>query len=54
MIYILGILKVSDQISIKNAYCKLVLKFHSDKNKYLNAKEVFNKISHAYITLCDN
>lgn len=48
---LLGVGKDADEVAIKNAYKKLALKFHPDKNKAQGAKEAFNKISNAYETL---
>ena len=50
---ILGVEKDSDEQKIKNAYRKLAVRFHPDKNKLEGAKHVFHKISNAYSTLVD-
>ena len=39
---------------IKNAYRRLILKYHPDKNKYSNSSDEFLKIKYAYDILCDN
>lgn len=48
---ILEIPKTSSQQDIKKAYKKLALYWHPDKNKSINAKYKFQKISEAYATL---
>jgi DnaJ-class molecular chaperone len=57
---ILGVEKDADDTKIKNAYRRLAIRFHPDKNKLegifvtdLGAKQVFHKISNAYTTLID-
>lgn len=39
---------------IKNAYRRLILKYHPDKNKYSNSSDEFLKIKYAYDILYDN
>lgn len=57
---VLGIEKDADDPKIKNAYRRLAIRFHPDKNKtegmvrcHSGAKQVFHKISNAYTTLSD-
>lgn len=56
----LGIEKDADDSKIKNAYRRLAVRFHPDKNKMegntifnSGAKQAFHKISNAYTTLID-
>lgn len=51
---ILGITKSANSIEIKKAYCKKVLQYHPDKNKNIEAPEMFQKIQIAYETLSDS
>jgi DnaJ-class molecular chaperone len=50
---ILGIQKTANKEEIKNAYKKLVLKFHPDKNNDISAQEKFQKIQLSYQILSD-
>jgi len=50
---VLGLSRDCEEVAIKNAYRRLAVKFHPDKNKEQGAKEAFNKISTAYSTLID-
>ena len=50
---ILGIPKNSSKEDIKNAYRKLALQYHPDRNKSHGAEEKFKEISEAYAVLSD-
>ncbi len=50
---ILGIQKNASKESIKEAYRKLALEWHPDRNKAKEAEEKFKKISEAYAVLSD-
>lgn len=50
---LLGVPRNCEEQEIKNAYRRLAVKFHPDKNKEFGAKEAFNRISTAYSTLMD-
>ncbi len=51
---ILGVDKTSDVSTIKNAYRKLAMKYHPDKNKGdKKSEELFKKITEAYSVLSD-
>jgi molecular chaperone DnaJ len=50
---ILGIPKDSGKEDIKNAYRKLALQYHPDRNKSHGAEEKFKEISEAYAVLSD-
>ena len=50
---ILGISKNSSKEDIKNAYRKLALQYHPDRNKSHGAEEKFKEISEAYAVLSD-
>jgi len=50
---ILGVPKNSSLDEIKNAYRRLALKFHPDRNKSPEAEEKFKEISEAYAILSD-
>ncbi|MFQ5969266.1 MAG: molecular chaperone DnaJ [Nitrososphaerales archaeon] len=51
---ILGVSKNSGKDEIKQAYRKLALKYHPDRNKSSDAEEKFKKISEAYAVLSDD
>jgi molecular chaperone DnaJ len=51
---ILGVQKGSGKEEIKNAYRKLALQFHPDRNKDKAAEEKFKEISEAYAVLSDD
>lgn len=51
---ILGVEKGSGKEEIKNAYRKLALQFHPDRNKDKGAEEKFKEISEAYAVLSDD
>ena len=50
---VLGLSRTADQSQIKQAYRKLALKFHPDKNKAEDAEERFKEIGEAYEVLSD-
>jgi molecular chaperone DnaJ len=50
---ILGVSKNSSKEDIKNAYRKLALQYHPDRNKAHGAEEKFKEISEAYAVLSD-
>lgn len=49
----LGVTRHAKEADIKTAYRALALKFHPDKNKDLNADEIFKKVAGAYEILGD-
>jgi len=49
----LGVSQSSTENEVKQAYRKLALKYHPDKNKEVGAEEKFKSISLAYSTLSD-
>jgi molecular chaperone DnaJ len=51
---VLEISKNASKDEIKNAYRKLALKFHPDRNKSSGAEEKFKEISEAYAVLSDD
>src|ERR671919_1858571 len=51
---VLGISKNSEKGEIKNAYRKLALQYHPDRNKSPGAEERFKDISEAYAVLSDD
>ena len=50
---VLGISRTASKDEIKNAYRKLALQFHPDRNKSSGAEEKFKEISEAYAVLSD-
>ena len=51
---VLGVPKNSEKGDIKNAYRKLALQYHPDRNKSPGAEERFKEISEAYAVLSDD
>jgi molecular chaperone DnaJ len=51
---ILGIPKSASKDDIKNAYRKLALQYHPDRNKAAGSEEKFKEISEAYAVLSDD
>lgn len=51
---VLGVQKGSSKDEIKDAYRKLAMQFHPDRNKDLGAEEKFKEISEAYAVLSDD
>ncbi len=50
---VLGIARDADEKAIKNAFRKLTLKFHPDRNKSPDAEEHYKEIAEAYAVLSD-
>ncbi len=50
---VLGVERDADAKTIKNAFRKLALKYHPDKNKSADAEERFKEIAEAYAILSD-
>ena len=50
---VLGIGRNSTPMEIKQAFRKLALRYHPDKNSDPLAKEVFKKVADSYTTLMD-
>ncbi len=51
---VLGVLKNASKEEIKNAYRKLALQYHPDRNKSPEAEEKFKEFSEAYAVLSDD
>ena len=50
---ILGVPRDADQKAVKDAFRKLALKYHPDRNKAADAEERFKEIAEAYAVLSD-
>jgi molecular chaperone DnaJ len=51
---VLGVQKSASKEEIKNAYRKLALQYHPDRNKEPSAEETFKEVSEAYAVLSDD
>src|SRR4030043_1050700 len=51
---VLGLQKSASKDKIKDAYRKLAMQYHPDRNKAPEAEEKFKEISEAYAVLSDN
>ena len=51
---VLGVQKSASKEQIKDAYRKLAMQFHPDRNKEVGAEEKFKEISEAYAVLSDD
>ena len=51
---VLGVQKGASKDEIKDAYRKLAMQFHPDRNKEVGAEEKFKEISEAYAVLSDD
>ena len=51
---VLGVQKGASKDQIKDAYRKLALQYHPDRNKEAGAEEKFKEISEAYAVLSDD
>jgi molecular chaperone DnaJ len=51
---VLGVSKTASQDQIKDAYRKLAMQYHPDRNKAADAEEKFKEISEAYAVLSDD
>jgi molecular chaperone DnaJ len=51
---VLGVQKNAGKEEIKNAYRKLALQYHPDRNKDAGAEEKFKELSEAYAVLSDD
>jgi len=51
---VLGVSKNASKVEIKDAYRKLAMQYHPDRNKAADAEEKFKEISEAYAVLSDD
>src|SRR4030066_1005692 len=51
---VLGVQKTASKDGIKDAYRKLALQYHPDRNKASDAEEKFKEISDAYAVISDD